>query len=296
MPIPHRILCIGEILWDCLPQGLFLGGAPLNVAYHIKKLGGESSILSRIGADFLGDQSLLRIRNAGIDDSLIGRDPNLPTGYVDAILDENGDAQYHFPDEVAWDAIHRNPVNESWFSEWDAIVYGTLALRHAPNREFVSRLLTNSPGLKVCDINLRPPFQDRMEILDIVAKANVLKMNQTEAAFLIGMRPGSMPAEVLLRKVSDFFGDKPVCITLGGQGALYRSPGAMPIRAHAPVVDVIDTVGSGDAFTAALVTALADDGNISVQDLGWCCKVGSTIASKSGAMPHYAAPVREHLL
>lgn len=293
MPQPHRILSIGEILWDCLPQGLFLGGAPLNVAYHVRKLGGDSTILSRIGSDFLGEQAMIRIRNSGIDDALIGRDTELPTGYVNATIDDNGDAHYEFPEEVAWDAIHRNPVNEAWFSPWDVIVFGTLALRRAPNREFVSRLLTNSHGLKICDINLRPPFQDRMEILDIASKADVLKMNQAEGAFLLGMRPGSMPAEVLLRKVSEFFEDKPVCITLGGQGALFRAPGSMPIRAHAPVAEVIDTVGSGDAFTAALVIAFADDGNISVQDLEWCCKVGTTVATKPGAMPHYPAPMRQ---
>jgi fructokinase len=140
-----RVICFGEVLWDSLPAGLFLGGAPLNVAAHLALLGADPAIVSCVGTDYLGDEAIRRARDMGVDTRFVALDTELPTGTVAARLDARGNATYSFGERVAWDQIPTAAGLEEAVAGAQALVFGTLALRKPANRELLERLL-RSPG------------------------------------------------------------------------------------------------------------------------------------------------------
>ncbi|CAN5243725.1 carbohydrate kinase [soil metagenome] len=290
MPVaPHTpsIACFGEVLWDCLPKGLFLGGAPLNVAFHLARLGCRSAVVSAVGDDFLGQEARRRIRLAGIDDSALATVPNHFTGTVLAELDSERNASYTFPDDVAWDAIAATPENAAVLGRADAIVYGSLAMRGAPNRQFFHDHIRDAPGRKLIDVNLRPPFCDPDAILQLARVADVVKLNEDELAILSGASDSAPLDEACAALRKRLPADPVLCITLGGSGAALSLPGREIIRASVPPVKVADTVGAGDSFMAALTTRILATDQPGEDDLRFACAVGAFVASKSGAMPYY---------
>lgn len=282
----HRVLCFGEVLWDLLPRGRFLGGAPLNVAYHLAQLGCAPVLVSAVGADALGDEALAAATLAGIDTGGTVRQARLPTGSAEVQLDGSGQARFRINQPVAWDEISVSTVLGS--PAPDAIVFGSLALRSPGNRAALARLLDVFPqAWTVCDLNLRPPFDDLAPLAPLLGRARLLKLNADEARRLCGRNSSDDDWERMTAELAASHGGATVCVTLGGDGACLRD-GSHSWGLKAPPVEVRDTVGAGDAFTAALVAGrLRFPGHDWPRVLRAACSLGGFVASRDGAQPAY---------
>ncbi len=282
-----RLVAFGEVLWDCLESGLYLGGAPLNVAYHAARLGAESFVVSSVGRDFLGDQAVRRMRGSGLKTDLMGRHPRLLTGASVAQLDESGDARYEILQPVAWDEIDLSQSQREVVAEADILVYGSLAARSDTNERLLCELLESSRGLKVCDVNLRAPYDDPGRALILASRANVLKVNEEELAALTGSDGSELEEAIVSLHRST--GVELICVTRGAEGAaLWCEGDGKLIQGKAGAVKVADTIGAGDSFTAALATGILD-GLENEDCLDRALRLSSFVASKSGAQPKYDA-------
>ena len=286
---PHLILGIGELLWDVLPEGPRLGGAPANFSVMAGRLGNHAALLSRIGRDDLGRRALDRLEPLPVDTSAVEIDPEQETGRVTVYFQE-GQPHYTIHQPAAWDFFE---LSDEWLhlaERADAICFGTLAQRSQQSRQTIQTLAaeTSSKCVRVFDVNLRAPFYTAEVIQESLELATVFKMNDTEVPLvlsLLGLRiddvdPLRQGAERLL---DEFPSLKMVAITRGGKGSLvvrrdewHDHPG-IPIK-------VADTIGAGDAFTAAMTHYLlrgADLATLNEAGNRW----GSWVASQSGAMP-----------
>ena len=262
--VPASVACFGEVLWDCLPNARLPGGAPLNVAYHLNKLGIEAIIVSAVGKDALGDELLAYITRCGLGTAFVNRHPTLPTGKVPVSLDDHGHASYTIEENVAWDDIGTRanlPIA-------GAIVFGSLASRSAANREALMELLVRPDTLRVMDVNLRPPFDDSARVLELAAHANWLKVNLSELSQLTGVTVEGDPSHAA-QTLSSRTGVKRICVTGGVAGAWLIDDGTQHFSPGVHV-NVVDTVGAGDAFTAALVAGLkaSPAPNAAVKEIG----------------------------
>lgn len=280
------LFCFGEILWDVLPHGRFLGGAPLNVAYHLRRLGNDARLISAVGRDSLGEEAVQRVQNAGVATNLITWHPTLPTGSVEVALDAAGQASYTIHRPVAWDEI--SAVPDANTPQPGALVFGSLALRGPANRATLRAWLRLQPRVRLCDLNLRAPFDDVSSLDEFVRGSTLLKVNEDEArrlspASLASAGPGKHAAYL-----AETYACISVCVTLGGDGALLWHAGRV-FQAPSPPVIVRDTIGAGDAFTAALLDGLLRSG----EKPDWAslliraCALGAFVASRDGAQPAY---------
>ncbi len=280
----RKILCFGEVLWDCLPAGLFLGGAPLNVASHLKRLGADPIMASAVGSDVLGEEALSRVRKRGLTITEIAVIEGVPTGTAHVDLDADGVASYRFPEPCAWDAVPAAPAL-AIAKDVDAIVFGTLAARSDANEATLEALLEVDGPLKIFDVNIRPPYFDRLNASVLAQKADVLKVNDEELEELTGMDVADDLPEGPLQLLSTITGVRRICLTRGKAGAVFWDHGNTTV-AESPEVEVKDTVGAGDAFTAAITLALIE-GESADKFLSRACKLGAYIASQDGAVPEY---------
>jgi fructokinase len=283
------VLCFGEILWDFLPDALYPGGAPFNVAYHLHRRGVDARLVSALGRDVLGEELLRRLRHWGLDTELVCRHHGLPTGTVIAALGTGGDASYEITPSVAWDQIFVTEDVVRAAVGAQALVFGSLALRTSFNRNALERLLAVLPddALRVFDVNLRPPHDDLALVRELAPRASVLKLNAAEAARLAaGRAEVAGEEEGHARDLSSAAGGALVCITAGARGAgLLR--GDRWIWEPGRSVAVADTVGSGDAFLASLVSDLTAGGRADEEILARACRLGEWVASQRGATPAY---------
>jgi len=281
------VACFGEILWDCLPRGIFLGGAPLNVAYHLSRLGIAPRMISAVGWDFLGEEALRRLSAWGFDLSFIARRGN-PTGTVRAALDGSGAAHYTFDPAPAWDHISVSLSRVRRTAPPAALVFGTLALREQGIRDALETLLACWPdALRILDLNLRPPF-DQMETVNLaLAQASLLKLNEAELATLVGAGHKT-PDEIALaaRRLVRQHRLQRVCVTAGARGAGLLWDETWHWIEGRPV-QVRDTVGAGDAFLAALLAGLLVRRESPEDALARACRLGEFVASQDGATPEY---------
>ena len=278
----RSILCFGEILWDFLPAGLFPGGAPFNVAYHLKQL----------GRDKLGDELVRRLDGWGIATDTITFHSGLPTGTVVAKTGPNGDATYQITESVAWDQILITQDHVQVAQHSPAIVFGSLALRSNVNGAALDRMLQVLPesALRVFDVNLRAPYDNLNLVRERARQATVLKLNAEEAARIVlnadQEEPGS--EEALARALAHEFGCATVCITAGSRGAGLLEQDNWHWETGRPV-DVMDTIGSGDAFLARLLAHLISGDTSPAEALASACRHGEWVASKFGATPPYSS-------
>lgn len=290
-------ICFGEILWDFLPDGLFPGGAPFNVAYHLKCQGVEPHLVSAVGRDLLGDELLRRLRAWEIGTDGIARHQGLPTGYVRASVGPGGDATYEITPSVAWDQIATGEDTIRAAMHAQAIVFGSLSQRSTFNRAALDRLLAviesravppgEMPPLRVFDVNLRPPYDDLECVHRLAARATLVKLNADEAARLVESSPGFRREEAHARALAERTGCGLICVTAGEYGAGLLREGRWVWEPGRPV-KVVDTVGSGDSFLATLLTRLLrreDDPRC----LEAACRVGEWVATHRGATPSYDA-------
>ena len=286
-----NVLCFGEILWDFLPDALYPGGAPFNVAYHLHRRGVPTGLVSALGRDVLGEELLRRLRHWGLDTTLISRHHGLPTGTVIASLGSGGDATYDITASVAWDQIFITEDVVRAAVGAGALVFGSLALRTSFNRNALERLLAVLPdtALRVFDVNLRPPHDDLALVRELAPRATVLKLNAAEAARLAGGAGESPGAEEdHARHLAQLAGGALVCITAGARGAGLLRNDRWSWEPGRPV-QVVDTVGAGDAFLASLVADLLAGGRDDATVLARACRLGEWVATQRGATPAYTA-------
>jgi fructokinase len=281
------VLCFGEILWDCLPRGLFLGGAPLNVAYHLRRQGARPYPISAVGNDFLGEEALRRVRGWTVETSGVALQFDAPTGVVQANLREDGSAAYEIKTGAAWDKIPRPDPLGDWTTA-QAIVYGTLALRSPSNRLTLQKILEAVPGaFKVCDLNLREPYTEAAAVEMAVRVCDLLKVNQDELARLTPVGEATPEGwKSAAWHLAEKMGGKEMVVTAGAEGAGLWWKGVWHWCAGQPV-EVRDTIGAGDAFLAALINGLILKQLEPAMVLRQACRLGEFVASQDGATSEY---------
>lgn len=282
---PVSFLGLGELLWDCFPDQRRPGGAPANVAFHAQQLGLSAATVTRVGCDPLGDEICQFLKSQGLCLDLVQRDPIHGTGTVTVEPHSTG-TKYTFKPDSAWDFLEPTPDLLQAMKSAKAICFGTLAQRNSVSRETIHRCLaaTSPDCLIVYDVNIRPPFYERGWIERSLHSARIAKLNNDEVHVLAPLL-GTTDSDdtTFARWLLKQYQLDLVCITRGGKGCLLVSP-SETIDVAGIQVQVVDTVGAGDSFTAALVqTRLA----------GWplsrCAefanRVGALVASRAGAMP-----------
>jgi fructokinase len=277
------VLCFGEILWDTFDDGKKPGGAPMNVAMHLMQQHVDVTFASRVGEDDPGDELVEYLKRNDLYSDLIQRDPALPTCEVTVELDANQQATYIIPEPVSWDNIQTEDILTQSAEDASAIVFGSLACREEATRNTLLNLLDETKALKIFDVNLRAPHYTLSTIETLAAKADIIKMNEEEAALLIG---GS--THDLRDQINEFrskFHCNTICVTRGENGAIvwqdhefYENPGCP--------VQVVDTVGAGDSFLATFIAGLLA-GQPMQQVVDKACIVGAFVAGKRGANPPY---------
>jgi fructokinase len=234
-----------------------LGGAPANFAYHARALGARAAVISRIGSDALGEDILRRFEVLGLPQALLQRDDTAPTGTVTVHLDSQGVPQFTIQEDVAWDRLTVTDAALAAVAESDAVCFGSLAQRCEPARQAIRQLVgaVRPGGFRVFDINLRQHFHSPEIIERSLDLANVLKLNDTELPVLAGLFGLGGPVRAQLEQLAVRFALEVVALTCGARGSRLLGPDGWSEHPGLPV-EVRDTVGAGDAFTAAMVLGL----------------------------------------
>lgn len=252
-----KIVGIGELLWDILPKGKQMGGAPCNFAYHAMQAGFEAYVVSAVGEDQDGVEILEVMNQLGLDQSYVQNHPDYPTGTVTVELAGDGIPEYIIHENVAWDHIGWTGELGILAGEVDAVCFGSLAQRTQVSGITIQRFLeaTRPVCLRVFDINLRQSFYTRESLLQSLKLANILKLNEDELPVLadfLGFKGSEQ--EILSRLLSDFQ-LKLIAYTMGGQGSWLVTP-VESSHCEVPSVKIADTVGAGDSFTAILLAGI----------------------------------------
>ena len=279
-----KILCFGEVLWDTFAEGKKPGGAPMNVAMHLIQQGIDAVMASRVGPDASGGELVSYLKSIGLYSDLIQQDQTLPTCIVTVDLDEQNQATYTIPQPVSWDNIQPEESLIDQAEKADIIVFGSLASRNITTRETLIRIL-KSKALKVFDVNIRAPHFEIENMKSLGGMADVIKMNAEELDMLAGTELSHFSEKEKILFLSDFLGCKTICITRGGAGAIiYMNNQFFEHGGYA--VNVIDTVGAGDAFLATFITGMlsSEDPNIILDN---ACAIGAFVAGSRGANPAY---------
>lgn len=284
-----------EILWDCVegspPQQ---GGATLNVAYHLNKLGCRTVPVSSVGNDRFGEQSLRIIKEEwGCDTREIKVLNDVATGVVDVKIDDAGDATYTIHTPAAWDYISIRHSAENLACS--AFVYGSVALRSEYNQQSFTEFLDRYQGLKCFDVNLREGQNDIQVVCDFLQQADFIKLNESELEQVAShFTLSAKTIEKRILALIDVIGDKVICITRGNNAPLLYLQGKI-YQGQAIHVNVKNTIGAGDAFFAAMINALITPHFEPIAALHKASTLGSWVATKEGAQPEYENCITEKL-
>ena len=284
------VVGLGEVLWDCLPDGRLPGGAPANVAYHANQLGCLGIICSRVGTDVLGDEYLEFAASRNLKTDWIQRDAQHCSGRAEVQLDAQGQPAFVIHDNVAWDHLQATPDARALIRRAAAVCFGTLAQRAETARTAIHDLLAEagSDCLVVYDVNLRQEWYQRAWIEASLARADVVKLNHEEALVLsrlLELEEDRLPdiATAVLQRYEMAL----VCITRGAQGSLLVTHQAC-VDQPGTSAETGDTVGAGDAFTAALIYSHWQNWDLSHRGQ-FANQIAGLVASRSGAMPDLTA-------
>jgi fructokinase len=289
---PVEIVGVGEVLWDLLPGGRQLGGAPFNFTFHCHQLGHAAAIVSRAGADDLGRESRATVRRLGLPDMHIQEDPEHPTGTVAVALDAGGVPTFTIAPDVAWDYLAWDDALAALFRQAHAVCFGTLAQRHPTARATLQRALQAAGGaLIVCDVNLRQHFYSREVIETSLAASRWVKLNEDELLVLrnlLGLAGTSEAA--MLAALRARYRLELACLTRGGRGSLVQTADEEVDLPGVPV-KVVDTVGAGDAFTAGLLCCVLEG-----RPLPAAAAFANALAARVAAAPGGTPVIDRHLI
>ncbi len=278
------VIGIGEALWDMLPEGKKLGGAPANFAYHASQFGLEGMAVSAIGHDALGEEIVAALEEHGLPYHLDRVE--YPTGTVQVTLDAQGVPQYEIKTGVAWDNIPYTPELALLAGQCQAVCFGSLAQRNAVSRTSIGLFLDAVPRdcLKVFDINLRQDFYSLEVLESSFRRCNILKINDEELVVLSRLLalPG-LALEEKCRLLIKTYDLQMLILTCGVNGSYVFYDGGMSFL-DTPRVTVADTVGAGDSFTGAFVGSLLKGKSIP-EAHDTAVKVSAFVCTQSGAMP-----------
>jgi fructokinase len=280
-----KIVGLGEILWDLLPDGKRLGGAPANFAYVANALGNDGIILSRVGDDAPGREILEELKAKNLSTGQIQIDADRPTGGVSVSL-EDGQPNYKIHENSAWDYMK---LSDDWREialETDAICFGSLAQRTRASRHTIREVVNLTKRLRIFDVNLRQHFFTSNIVRKSLYVANVVKLNQEELRVVAEMFEIKKLNPVKAAKdLISIFGLKLVCITRGADGSLLVRKNEFSEHAGLKI-EVVDAIGAGDAFTAALAHGLLRGWNLDKIN-EFANRIGAFVASQTGAMPDF---------
>jgi fructokinase len=276
----NKILCFGEMLWDIFPDGAVPGGAPMNVAIGLKKLGSDVFILSSCGKDELGENLLEYLNENGLSTEFV-QQSNYPTGAVNVHLSESKDATYEIVFPSAWDYIEKPEA----LLEYDILVYGSLSCRNNTSFETLISLL-DTEAFKVFDVNFRAPFIDQSIIEKLLKKSDLVKMNHEEL-FQISAWNGleSEDLELAADLVFKHYSLNMLCVTRGSEGAFLKTANEELYQSGFPV-KIQDTVGAGDSFLAGFIHNFSRNKPLK-EALEFACLLGAWVASRKGANPPF---------
>ena len=255
-----KVAGIGELLWDILPHGKQMGGAPCNFAFHAMQAGFEAHVVSVVGEDQDGREILEVMNQLGLGQSYVQTKAEYPTGTVTVELAGEGIPEYIIHEDVAWDHISWNGELDALAGEVDAVCFGSLAQRTRVSRDTIRLFLetTRQECLRVYDINLRQSFYNRETLLQSLKLANVLKLNEDELPVLAGFLGLEGSKEEILKRLLKDFQLSLIAFTMGSQGSWLMTPDDTS-RCEVPKVEIADTVGAGDSFTAALLAGILNE-------------------------------------
>ena len=278
-----KITAFGEILWDNLPTGKVLGGAPVNLLTHLAALGADCSVISRCGNDADGAALREAIRRKHVAIDFIQTDPQLATSQVLVQLNDEGCAHYDIVYPCAWDKIQAGEAAKTRVAQSDVFIFGSLSVRDAVSRQALAELLPHA-SFKIFDVNLRPPHYRLAHLSDMMRQADSIKLNDDELheiATALGSPYRSI--EQNIRFIAEHTHTRQICVTLGKHGALYFCDGEL-FAHYGYRVTVADTVGAGDSFLAGFIHQYLQR-KPPQEILAFACALGSLVASRHGATP-----------
>jgi fructokinase len=287
----YTAVCFGEILWDFLPDGAKQpGGAPMNVAYHLNQLGISTAMISKIGADALGEELLQFITSKNVTADFIQKDNAHETSRVLAELDGNN-VTYDIVKPVAWDFIEYSSALQQLVAGAQYFIFGSLGVRSETSRQTLFELLETAPQ-KVLDINIRKPHYDKKTLEHLIRHADILKLNADELQMLSEWYNFSGSETDQIFALQDKFHLNMILTTRGDKGAVvlhdgkfYEHPGYR--------VKVADTIGSGDSFLAAFLSGFLQAEPIE-KAISFASGMGAFVATKAGACPSYSLAEVQH--
>lgn len=289
-----NILCFGEVLWDMLPSGAKPGGAPLNVSIHLKRQNLHPTLISKIGNDKIGEDLIEFLQQSGINTDAIQKDDNLPTSQVLVHLDENKNASYEICEPVAWDNILINSQLKDAAKKAELIIYGSLASRNKTTRETLIQILNLSTAVRLVDINLRSPYDNREWIEELLQLSDIAKLNDDELIKIAGWNNKTGNIKELIQWFSNFYNCPTVCVTCGKKGAILHINSKMVEHPGFKII-AADTVGAGDSFLASLIGSLSKN-IIAEKALETANATGAFVASQNGAVPNYSINDIENII
>lgn len=280
------VVGMGEALWDVLPEGKKIGGAPANFAYHVSQFGLPSCVVSAIGDDALGKEIIEKFTSKGLD-QLIAEVP-YPTGTVQVEIDQTGIPLYDIKENVAWDNIPYTEHLDALAKRTKAVCFGSLAQRNVVSRETINHFLDTMPkdddSLIVFDVNLRQGFYNKEILCKSMQNCNILKINDEE--LITVSRMFGYPGIDLQDKCWILLGKynlKMLILTCGINGSYVFTPGNVSFQ-PTPKVEVTDTVGAGDSFTAAFIASILKGKSVTEAHT-IAVKTSAFVCTQKGAMP-----------
>lgn len=279
------IIGLGELLWDMLPEGREIGGAPANFAWHMAQFGYDARVVSAVGRDSEGETLMHGLAQRGLRAEV----PRVsyPTGRVDVTLDGEGIPQYNILTEVAWDHIPYTEPMRAMAKTARCLCFGSLAQRSEDSRHTIARFLDDAPqeALRVFDINLRQAFYGRAVVEASLRRCNILKINDEEAVVLSRMFDlGTRDILQIAERLREAYALQAVILTCGSRGSRVFYEGGVSVQAT-PRVAVADTVGAGDSFTAGFCAAWLHGCDVAAAHAR-AVAVSAYVCTCKGATPH----------
>ena len=278
----NKVVCIGEVLWDSLPKGMFLGGAPLNVAVNLNNLGIDTTIISAVGSGTMGERTIEAIEAKGLSSSFIQR-VDKETGSVEVEVDEKGVPSYKIHENVAWDYIEATNDAKSVVSESDYVIIGSLAFRNENSAKSIKKLLEGYNGTCLVDVNFRKPFYSKELVDELLHLADIVKLNDEELEEFASWKGIDNDYQEVIKWISSNYNTDSVLLTRGEKGSTIYIDGEFTDKSRY-LVRVKDTVGAGDAFMAGAIYGIIH-GQDSYEIIRFANAMGAFVASRNGATP-----------